>query len=123
MTRPPQQRPEDDAWMDRMLDDLASAPVPDMSDDFMSRIMADAQAQLPAPGGSAVRAPWWRQLVDGLGGWPALGGVVAAAATGFVIGFGGFEGAAMDALWTPYDATYYEGGAGYDAFGWDIEEG
>ncbi|WP_147106537.1 hypothetical protein [Tateyamaria sp. syn59] len=117
------QDPDPDKIVARMLDDLAAAPVPDPSDDLMVRVMADAQAHLPAPGGTRVATPWWRQIVQGIGGWGAVGGLVAATVTGFVIGLGALESTGMDAIWTLGYGEYYDAELGLDAFGWALEEG
>lgn len=107
----------------RMLDDLAAAPVPDPSGDLMARVLADGEMHLPTPGGQVVVVPWWRQIVLGIGGWGTVGGLVAATATGFVIGLGAIGDTGVDTLWTlDYDA-YYESDLGFDAFGWALEEG
>ncbi|WP_027236874.1 hypothetical protein [Leisingera caerulea] len=34
----------------------------------------------------AVRQPLWRQLIEAIGGWPAMGGLAAASAAGLWIG-------------------------------------
>ncbi len=122
MTRPPE-RHDDDAWLDQMLEDVANTPMPDASDALLSRVMADAQAQLPPPGGVVTRAPWWRQIVAGLGGWSAVGGLVAAAATGFVVGLGGLDNVGLDTLWPDSYDIYYDSQDAFSAYGWDLEEG
>lgn len=67
--------------------------------------------------------PWWRQIVRGIGGWGAVSGLVAATATGFVLGLGTVGDAGVDALWTlGYDAEEVTD-LGLDAFGWALEEG
>ncbi|MEP1961975.1 hypothetical protein [Tateyamaria sp.] len=122
MTHPPE-RPKDDAWIDQMLGDLAQDPVGEVPEALMARVLADADAMLPAPGGAVAPIPWWRQIVDGIGGWNAVGGLAVAAATGFVIGIGGIEAVHFaDFLSVNYD-TYYEGQDAVSVFGWDIEEG
>ena len=123
MTKAPDRPAHNDDWIDGMLDDLARSPVPETSDGLMSRVMEDAQAMLPAPGGAVARAPWWRQLVEGIGGWTAVGGLVAAAATGFVVGLGALDAVGVTAPWSVSYETYYESSGGLDAFGWDMEEG
>lgn len=113
----------DDAWLDDMLDDLAAAPVGDPSDALMSRVMSDALAIMPPPGGDQPKVSIWRNIVHGLGGWPAVGGLVAAAATGFVVGLGALDMTADAMAWPfGYDLLYQDQ-TGLDAFGWDLEEG
>lgn len=123
MTNAPERPDEGDAWIDAMLDDLARTPVPDTPDRLMARVLADAQEMLPAPGGAVVRAPWWRQIVEGIGGWTAVGGLVAAAATGFAVGLGGLDTMGVTTPWPVSYETYYDSSGEVDAFGWDMEEG
>lgn len=121
MKRPTQQ-PNDD-WVDGLLDDLGKTPVPDPSGDLVARVLADAEVRLPPPGGVQVQPRWWQQIVGGIGGWGAVGGLVAATVTGFAVGLGALDGAGADALWTlGYDA-YYDADLGLDAFGWALEDG
>lgn len=122
MAQPPE-RDDDDAMIMRMLDELARTPAPDAPDDLLARVLADGDALLPAPGGVEAPAPWWRQMVDALGGWSAASGVVAAAATGFVIGLVGIDAVDIDAMWSAVDVGYYEAQDPFAAFGWDLEEG
>lgn len=121
MTKAPNHN--DDAWIDGLLDDLARTPVPDTPDDLMARVMEDAYGMLPAPGERAAPVPWWRQVVEGIGGWTAVGGLVAAAATGFVVGLGGLDSVGVTSPWTMTYETYYDSPGSLDAFGWDMEEG
>jgi hypothetical protein len=116
-------RDGDDRWVDQMLDDLARAPVPDLPDTLMARILADADAMLPPPGGRAARTPWWQQILEGVGGWTAVTGLVAAAATGFVVGLGALDGVGVTVPWMQVDDTYYDTDDATYAFGWDMEEG
>lgn len=60
------EKPDPDR-IDQMLDELAALPVPDPSGDLIARVLADAEAHLPAPGGHVVPDPWWRQIVRGIG--------------------------------------------------------
>ena len=122
MTKPPMP-PEDDGWIDQVLDDLARAPVPDAPDDLMARVLTDGLALLPPPVRGIVRVPWWRYVVDGIGGWTAVGGLVAAAATGFVVGLGGLETIGVTPPWSVDYETYYDSPGAEYAFGWDMEEG
>jgi hypothetical protein len=121
---PPDKRPEgDDAWIDRMLDDLGQTEVPEVSADLMARVLGDAEAMLPAPGGVVAPTPLWRQIVQGLGGWTAVGGLVAAAATGFVVGLGGVEAMGLGDYWSLDASASYDSLSALDAYGWDFEEG
>ncbi len=54
----------------------------DVPNDLMARVLADADriAAMRRP------APLWQQVRDALGGWPAVGGLVAASVAGVWIG-------------------------------------
>lgn len=123
MTRTPQHPDKDDDWITGLLDDVSRTPVPDTPDPLVMRVMEDAIAMMPAPGGRVVPAPWWRSIVDGIGGWTAVGGLVAAAATGFVVGLGGLDTVGVSAPWLLDDAAYFDSLGTVDTFGWDMEEG
>lgn len=57
------------------------------SDDFLSRLVATAEAAQPTPVRTASQAaPRRRGWLAVLGGWPALGGLALATAAGFWIG-------------------------------------
>ena len=67
---------------DSFLDDIfatARGAAPQPSDDLMARIMADAAGASPQP-------PLWKGVFDMIGGWPALGGLVAAGVAGIWVG-------------------------------------
>lgn len=61
-----------------------------LSEDLTNRMLGDAlavQAQFaPVVQERQARPGLWRQLVSAVGGWPAMGGLVAACATGIWIG-------------------------------------
>ena len=76
---------------DEMLDDLfatARKGEVEPSDDLTARVLADADAQQQlAPQVSASTQPGlWAQLMDAIGGWPAVGGLVTATIAGIWIG-------------------------------------
>jgi hypothetical protein len=78
----------DEDWLDRILTE-AQAQQPAPSQALMARILLDADeareafgAATPPRPGTAVKA-WF----DTLGGWLGVGGLAAAAAAGFWIGF------------------------------------
>jgi len=64
------------------------------SEALLARVLADAmqiqeeQAETPAPQGRAPahEAGFWRQVFQGLGGWPALTGLATATVVGIWIG-------------------------------------
>lgn len=74
--------------IDSLLDEAAHRPVPPMDAALMARIVADADRFMPAGpvAGGAVAATGWRDVLALLGGWPAVGGVVAAGVAGLWIG-------------------------------------
>ncbi|WP_296425373.1 hypothetical protein [Yoonia sp.] len=73
---------------DDMLDDIfaqARAVTPDPSADLMARILADVVS--PASEATLVAGPGlWARLSGMLGGWPALGSLLAATVAGIWIG-------------------------------------
>ncbi|MEM6759358.1 MAG: hypothetical protein AAF601_07740 [Pseudomonadota bacterium] len=115
-----QKRSPDD-WIDGLLDDIARTPVDQPSTDLMARILADALAEQPAPGGVAS-SRGWRKGLWALGGWASLSGLVAATVVGFAVGLGGVLDAgllAIDASWT--ESSYYQDAL--NANGWYLEDG
>ncbi|MEJ1990610.1 MAG: dihydroorotate dehydrogenase [Maritimibacter sp.] len=88
--------PDDDMLNEAALDDLfraarAEAPMP--SADLLARVMADAEAEIaaqPAPlpvRQAAPRKSHLRSLLEGLGGWPAVAGMITASVVGLSMGF------------------------------------
>ncbi|MEM6594993.1 MAG: hypothetical protein AAF672_09390 [Pseudomonadota bacterium] len=75
--------------LDALFAEAKAAPAPS-SEQLQARIIADAAALQPqsAPvlAGPARRRPL-ATLLDAIGGWPAIGGLVTAAAAGVYIGF------------------------------------
>lgn len=79
----------DMAALDALLAEVAAQPVEAPGDDLVARILADAgavQADAAVAPASVPVTPAWRGWLDALGGWPTLGGLTAAAATGLWIG-------------------------------------
>lgn len=82
------------AALDALLADLAALPVEPAEPDLIGRILADAEVAQAAhahrgpavSSASNVEPSGWRGWLDALGGWPALGGLTAAAVTGLWIG-------------------------------------
>lgn len=112
-----------DDWLDEVLDDVAQTSVPVPSPQLMARILADAEHAMPPPGGRPVPEPLWHQIVRGLGGWGALGGLAVAGVTGLAIGLGAFDAVGMDAVWSAGIFDTYDDETGLAAFGWDYVEG
>jgi hypothetical protein len=82
----------------KKLDDLlgqAANVRPAVSDDLMARVLADAALLQPAPVGISVvarRQNRWENLLDIIGGWPALGGLATAGIVGVWMGAAPPEG-------------------------------
>ncbi len=111
-------------WLDKLLDDVGDAPAADTPADLMARVLEDALAAQPAPGAvMATPVSLWRQMLEGLGGWMSVGGLVAATATGFAIGLGALGGEPSDLYWMTGLDMFYDTDIGLTAYGWDLEEG
>jgi hypothetical protein len=80
---------------DQELDAFFSAAkdtAPDPSPGLMARVLTDAQAvqgqtARVTAGARHARRPRSRQLIELLGGWPAMAGLVAAGLAGVWLGF------------------------------------
>lgn len=79
---------------DNALEEIFAAgrdATPAPSEALMARIMADADGEIAARAPVApVRRPGlslWGRIVSGLGGWPAVAGMVTATVAGIWIGF------------------------------------
>ncbi len=75
-SKPPQGDPLDALFAE------AKRATPDVPDALMSRVLADAVANVPKPD----RIPIWKQLFATLGGWPAMAGLAATACVGIWTG-------------------------------------
>lgn len=111
------------AWVDDLLQDVSDAPMAEAPPELMARVLGDAMTALPAPGGQVAAVPLWRQMVQGLGGWMAVGGLAAATVAGFAVGLNGIDATGMDALFSTGTDEFYESQMGLSAYGWDLEEG
>lgn len=72
-----------------MLDDIfaqvrAVAPTP--SDDLVARVLADAETADQKVAAPAPRPGFFAGLLEAVGGWPSVGGLVAATAAGIWVG-------------------------------------
>ena len=76
----------DMAALDAFLDQAKHAPVPEISQAAMARILDDAQRHLPGPVAYEMPKPGWRDWIAALGGWPAMSGLMAAGVAGLWIG-------------------------------------
>lgn len=92
--------------MDDLMDDLfaeaGSDPAAAPTDDFMARILADAEGLQPSASTPELSSPRPRNLLqalfDTLGGWQGTGGLVAATMASVWIGFSGAENLTVDGL-------------------------
>ncbi len=66
--------------------EAARAKAPQPSGDLQVRILADADAALAATVRPAPRRTLLRDVLQGLGGWPAMAGLVTATMAGVWIG-------------------------------------
>lgn len=105
--------------------DAARQQVPALDDALMARIMADAEA-VSATHEAAVATPgpgWISRILQGIGGWPAVSGMVTATVLGLAVGINPpsmLEGLASGYLVgtsDPYLVDPYQG------FGFDLSEG
>ena len=111
-------------WVDALLDDVGRAPVPGPDPTLMARVLADAEAAQPAPGGHAGgSAGLWGQILAGFGGWLSVGGLVAATAVGFAVGLGALGATGFDAYMMGGFGVEYDDSFGLGVHGWDIGDG
>lgn len=110
-------------WVDRLLHDVSETPDAEASPEFLARVLDDAMDMLPPPGGEVERLRLWRQIVHGLGGCAAVGGLATAAVTGFAMGLNGYDATGVEALFSTGFDDVYESQMGLSAYGWDLEEG
>ncbi|MGR3503316.1 dihydroorotate dehydrogenase [Pseudaestuariivita sp.] len=84
-------------WLDDLFAERREAEEP-ASPDLLARVLEDAYAAQPLAGPPEIevaQAPWWRQVLDAVGGWPAAAGLVTAGLGGLWIGWA--QPAALDA--------------------------
>ncbi|MFP7674308.1 hypothetical protein ACG74X_13255 [Marivita sp. S0852] len=86
-----QSGPPEDTALEALFAKARDTP-PRVPDALMARVMADAVAEAP----KRARFRRWRQLLDGVGGWPAMAGLATAAC------FGIWTGGVLsdDLIWT-----------------------
>lgn len=97
---------DDDRMLEAFFAEARQVP-PEPSADLLARVLADAdavRAARPAPAMAPSAPPprgAWHGLLDLLGGWGGVGGLVAAGLTGLWIGFSGtgILGAASAGIW------------------------
>ena len=120
--------------MDDLLDDLFaeakadSAPAP--TEDFMARILADAERlqpeapQVSASPGMAPSRGLFATLFATLGGWQGTGGLVAATMASVWIGFSGADSLTVEGLQAVVSGNtdFYLSDLGGD-FSFDLGEG
>ncbi|WP_238928789.1 hypothetical protein [Alexandriicola marinus] len=78
----------DQSLIDALLEDVAQHPVAPIDAVLMARLVEDADRLVPRPEpvAGAIAATGWRGVLDLMGGWPAMGGLVAAGVVGLWIG-------------------------------------
>lgn len=101
-----------DALLNDMFAEAKDAPEAQVSDDFMARMLAEAEAHQPKPADLVAPLPsrgFIGSLFDMLGGWQGTGGLVAATMASVFIGFSGAEALTIEGLQTVItgDADYY----------------
>jgi hypothetical protein len=74
------------AELDALLGDMRKRADPEVSDGLMARILADADSVRTAGHVTQPTQLSWRDWISALGGWPAMGGLVAAGVAGLWIG-------------------------------------
>lgn len=79
-----------------------------LSDTAMDQVMAAAIAELEDDTKQVSVKPvsWWRELVQTLGGWPAMGGLATAAMVGVWIGVS--PPTALEGMTTVFDTDTSE---------------
>ena len=94
---------------------------PEPSDDLLARVMADAAVHQPDASHDVERQPLGpRGILDMLGGWPTLGGLLTATVAGVWIGFSQPMGLEPLDLVGLGDAVVSQDafGTGYDDISW-----
>ncbi|MEP2030992.1 MAG: hypothetical protein ABJI96_20020 [Paracoccaceae bacterium] len=104
----------------------ARQDAPSPSVDLLARVLMDAEANQPRA--TARLGVWrpglWGRVLEGVGGWPSLGGLIAATIIGFGIGIN--PSAMID---TPASAMLgsFDTLSQYDAdlsgLSWELSEG
>ena len=74
-------KPSDDTALGAAFKNARETPVA-VPDALMSRVLADAVAEMP----KVERHSIWHQFVGALGGWPAMAGLAATACVGLWAG-------------------------------------
>lgn len=118
--------------MDTMLDDMfaqaGSDPAAQPSDDFMARMMQQAEDLQPSapeiPVAIQPRRSFLRSVFETLGGWQGASGLAAATIASVWVGFSGADALTVDGLQSLIDGDtdYYLSDLGGD-FSFEFEEG
>lgn len=96
------------------------------SADLMARVLQDAEVAQPRPPAltKTARPNVLRHALAALGGWPSLGGLVAATIVGFGIGISPLtqiDTPAASLFGQPDSLALYDADLG--GLGWDVDEG
>lgn len=105
--------------------DAARGQAPALDDALMARIMADAEAVASAREAPETppRPGWFSRVMQGIGGWPAVSGMVTATVLGLAVGISppalleGLASGYLTGTSDPYLVDPYQG------FGFDLSEG
>ena len=111
--------------LEKLLKDAADTP-PDLPPGLASRVLFDARQFQPKSKPIAVLRPTMVQrFADALGGWPGMGGLVAATCAGFWIGIASPSGLpdAAEMISQSADTSIFEDTIEMSRFGWDLGEG
>jgi hypothetical protein len=107
--------------VDQLLDEARSMQK-DLPPGLSARVVADAKRLQPAESRRESRRGL-RDWVNGLGGWPTFGGLVAASCIGFLVGLNPTDGPydPGSLLFAPESSAFED--AALSGFGWDVSEG
>lgn len=112
----------DDKMIDQLLRDVADGTPPPVSSGLMATIASDAASLHEGEEPQPIEQPGgFRGLWSALGGWPAMGSLVAAGVAGLWIGVSpatGVEGFVADVLGDDLSVDLF---AGADVLSWEIE--
>ena len=105
---------------------MARRDGPSPSADLLAQILKDAEAAQPSPPTPAkmARPGALSRMLAALGGWPALGGLVAATIVGFVVGI-----SPSSMIDTPAASLFDQSDtlalhdADMSGLGWDMDQG